>query len=92
MENLNKEYMERFLNYIVSMVYYEKLLNREEITIDDYIEIERDIAYKCKIEDSVFRMKKRDPVIMTLILFKNKLKLFYLFFYKVDDVFFRDSF
>ena len=42
-----------------SMVYYEKLLNREEITIDDYIEIERNIAYKCKMEDSVFKMKKR---------------------------------
>ena len=33
MENLNKEYMERFYNYIVAMVYYENLLNREETTV-----------------------------------------------------------
>lgn len=45
--------MECFHNYIVAMVYYENLLNREEITIDDYIEIERNIAYKYKMEDSV---------------------------------------
>lgn len=59
MENLNKEYMERFHNYIVAMVYYENLLSREEITIDDYIEIERKIAFKYKMEESIFRMKKR---------------------------------
>ena len=59
MENLTKEYMERFHNYIVAMVYYENLLNREEITIEDYIEIERNIAHKYKMEESVFRMEKR---------------------------------
>ena len=59
MENLNKEYMEGFHNYIVAMVYYENLLNREEIFIDDYIEIERNIAHKYKMEESIFRMKKR---------------------------------
>ena len=59
MENLNKEYMERFHNYIVAMVYYENLLNSGEITIDDYIEIERRIAFKYKMEESVFRMEKR---------------------------------
>ena len=59
MENLNKEYMGRFHNYIVAMVYYENLLNREEITIDDYIEIERNIAHKYNMEESIFRMKKR---------------------------------
>ncbi len=31
MESLNKEYMERFHNYIVIMVYYEKLLNIGEM-------------------------------------------------------------
>lgn len=41
------------------MVYYENLLNRGEITIDDYIKIERDIAHKYSMEESVFRMKKR---------------------------------
>ena len=59
MKNLNKEYMECFHNYIVAMVYYENLLSREEITIDDYIEIERKIAFKYKMEESIFRMKKR---------------------------------
>lgn len=59
MDNLNKEYMERFHNYIVAMVYYENLLNQEEITINDYIEIERNIAHKYKMEESAFRMKKR---------------------------------
>ena len=59
MENLNKEYMERFHNYIVAMVYYENFLNREEMFIDDYIEIERNIAHKYKMEESIFRMKKR---------------------------------
>ena len=57
MKNLNKEYMERFHNYIVVMVYYENLLSREEISIDDYIEIERNIAHKYKMEDSVFRIE-----------------------------------
>jgi len=41
------------------MVYYENLLCREEITIDDYIEIERNISHKCRMEESIFRMKKR---------------------------------
>lgn len=59
MENLNKEYMERFHNYIVAMVYYENLLYTEEISIDDYIEIERNIAHKYNMEESIFRMKKR---------------------------------
>ena len=59
MENLNKEYMERFHNYIVAMVYFENLLKKEEITIDDYIEIERNIAHKYNMEESIFRMKKR---------------------------------
>lgn len=59
MENLNKEHTERFHNDIVAMVYYENLLNREEVSIDDYIEIERNIAHKYRMEESVFRMKKR---------------------------------
>ena len=41
MKNLNKEYKERFQNYIVAMVYYENPLSREEITVGDCIEIER---------------------------------------------------
>ena len=57
--------MECFHNYIVAMVYYENLLNKEEITIDDYIEIERKITHKYKMEESIFRMKKR-AVIMAI--------------------------
>ena len=43
MEKLNKEYMKDFHNYIVAMIYYENSLNlnRDEISIDDYIEIEK---------------------------------------------------
>ena len=59
MENLNKEYVQRFHNYIVAMVYYENLLNRGEIDIEDYIEIERNITHKYNMEESIFRMKKR---------------------------------
>ena len=59
MDSLNKEYTERFHNYIVAMVYYENLFDSEEITIDDYIEIERNIAHKYKMEEGIFRMKKR---------------------------------
>ena len=59
MKNLNKEYMERFNNYIVAMVYYENILNKEKITINDYIEIERNIAHKYNMEESIFRIKKR---------------------------------
>ena len=41
------------------MVYYENLLNREEISIDDYIEIERDIAHKYNMKESMLGIKKR---------------------------------
>ena len=41
------------------MVYYQNLLNREEITIDDYIQIERNVAHKYKMEENIFRTKKR---------------------------------
>ena len=41
------------------MVYFEELLNKGENTIEDYIEIERKIAFKYKMEESIFKMKKR---------------------------------
>jgi len=41
------------------MVYFEGLLNKGEITIEEYIEIERKIAFKYKLEESIFRMEKR---------------------------------
>ena len=41
------------------MVYFEGLLDKGEITIEEYIEIERRIAFKYKLEKSIFRMEKR---------------------------------
>ena len=41
------------------MVYFEGLLEKGEIAIDDYIEIERRIAFKYNMEESIFRMEKR---------------------------------
>ena len=59
MEGINREYATRVHNYIVAMVYFEGLLNKGEITIEEYIEIERKIAFKYKMEESIFRMEKR---------------------------------
>ena len=59
MEGINRDYATRVHNYTVAMVYFEELLNKGEITIEDYIEIERKIAFKYKMEESIFRMKKR---------------------------------
>ena len=63
MEEINREYATRVHNYIVAMVFFEGLLDKGEITIEDYIEIERKIAFKYKFEESIFRMKK-EPAIM----------------------------
>ena len=59
MEGINREYATRVHNYIVAMVYFEGLLGKGEIAIDDYIEIERRIAFKYNMEESIFRMEKR---------------------------------
>ena len=59
MEGIKREYATRVNNYIVAMVYFEGLLEKGEIAIDDYIEIERRIAFKYKMEESIFRMEKR---------------------------------
>lgn len=59
MEGINREYATSVHNYIVAMVYFEGLLNKGEITIQEYIEIERKIAFKYKFEESIFRMEKR---------------------------------
>ena len=56
MEGINCEYVTRVHNYIVAMVYFEGLLDKGEITIEEYIEIERRIAFKYKLEESIFRM------------------------------------
>ena len=65
MEGINREYATRVHNYIVAMVYFEGLLGKGEIAIDDYIEIERRIAFKYNMEESIFRMKK-EPAITAL--------------------------
>ena len=59
MEGINREYATRVHNYIVAMVYFEGLLEKGEVTIEEYIEIERKIAFKYKMEESIFRMEKR---------------------------------
>lgn len=59
MEGINREYATRVHKYVVAMVYFEELLNKGEITIEDYIEIERKIAFKYKMEESIFRLEKR---------------------------------
>ena len=60
MEGINREYATRVHNYIVAMVYFEGLLEKGEILIEDYIDIELKILVKYKLpEESIFRMKKR---------------------------------
>lgn len=59
MEGINREYVTRIHNYIIAMIYFEGLLDKGEITIQEYIEIERRVAFKYKLEESIFRMKKR---------------------------------
>ena len=59
MEGINREYATRVHSYIVTMVYFEGLLNKGEITIEEYIEIERKIVFKYKMEESIFRMENR---------------------------------
>ena len=59
MEGINREYVTRVHNYTVAMVYFEGLLDKGEITIEEYTEIERRIAFKYRLEESIFRMEKR---------------------------------
>ena len=54
-----EDYMKRLTHYIVSMCFFEKMLDNGELPIDDYIDIERKLALKYGInEKSIFRMKK----------------------------------
>ena len=60
MEGINREYATRVHNYIVAMTYYERLCDKGELLIEDYIAIELRILAKYKLpEESIFRMKKR---------------------------------
>ena len=59
MEGINRDYAKRVHNYIVAMTYYEGLLEKGEIFIEDYIAIELKILAKYQLpEESIFRMKK----------------------------------
>lgn len=59
MEGINCDYAKRVHNYIVAMTYYEGLLEKGEIFIEDYIAIELKILAKYQLpEESIFRMKK----------------------------------
>ena len=60
MEGINRDYARRVHSYVVAMTYYEGLLDKGEILIEDYIAIELRILTKYKLpEESIFRMKKR---------------------------------
>ena len=60
MEGINRDYATRVHKYIVAMTFYEGLLNKGEILIEDYIAIELRILAKYKLpEESIFRMKKK---------------------------------
>lgn len=57
MEGINREYATRVHNYIVAMTYYEGMLNRGEISAEDYNKIEIKILVKYQLpEESIFRM------------------------------------
>ncbi len=54
-----EDYTKRLTHYIVSMCFFEKMLDNNELSIDDYIDIERALALKYSVdEESIFRMKK----------------------------------
>lgn len=57
MENPNKEYMDCFHNYIVAILLWKFF--RKGTSINDYIQIERTVAHKYKMEENIFRTKKR---------------------------------
>ena len=58
MEGINRDYATRVHNYIVAMTYYEGLLDRGEIFIENYITIELKILVKYRLpENNIFRMK-----------------------------------
>ena len=57
MEGINRDYATRVQNYIIAMTYYEGMLNRGEISAEDYNKIEIKILVKYQLpEESIFRM------------------------------------
>ena len=54
-----EDYMTRLTHYIVSMCFFEKMLDNNELSIDDYNDIERTLALKYDIDEhSIFRMNR----------------------------------
>ena len=58
-----EDYTKRLPHYIVSMCLFEKMLDNNKLSIDDYIDIERTLALKYGInEKSIFRIKKKNVI------------------------------
>lgn len=56
-----EDYTKRLTHYIVSMCFFEKMLDNNEISIDDYNNIERTLVLKYGVDEkSIFRMKKEE--------------------------------
>ena len=76
MKGINREYATRVHNYIVAMTYYEGMLDRGEISAEDYNKIEIKILTTYQLpEESIFRMKKEtseyDKTTETIIIEKE---------------------
>ena len=57
MEGINRDYATRVQNYIIAMTYYEGMLNKGEISAEDYNKIEIKTLVKYQLpEESIFRM------------------------------------
>ena len=57
MKGIYRDYATRVQNYIISMTYYEGMLNRGEISAEDYNKTEIKILVKYQLpEESIFRM------------------------------------
>ena len=57
MEGINRDYATRVHNYIIAMTYYEGMLNKGEISAEDYNKIEIKTLVKYQLpEESIFRM------------------------------------
>ena len=57
MKGIYRDYATRVQNYIIAMTYYEGMLNRGEISAEDYNKTEIKILVKYQLpEESIFRM------------------------------------
>ena len=57
MKGIYRDYATRVQNYIIAMTYYEGMLNKGEISAEDYNKIEIKTLVKYQLpEESIFRM------------------------------------